>query len=121
MRDLIDTHYPDADRIRVVLDNLSTHSCGAPHEAFPAPEAHRIFAAAQGSVTRQSTPVGSTWLKSRSACCVASAWIAAFGEHDRLVSGNRRVAAATKCLRRAHRMETRQKLARAYPDAAKES
>jgi hypothetical protein len=29
MRDLVDKHYPDADRIRVVLDNLSTHSCGA--------------------------------------------------------------------------------------------
>ena len=33
MRDLVDTHYPDADRIRVVLDNLSTHSCGALYEA----------------------------------------------------------------------------------------
>src|SRR5271169_236979 len=29
MRDLADTHYPDADRIRVVMDNLSTHSVGA--------------------------------------------------------------------------------------------
>ena len=29
MRDLADTHYPDADRIRVVMDNLSTHTAGA--------------------------------------------------------------------------------------------
>lgn len=31
MRDLVDTHYPKAELIRVVLDNLSTHteSCGA--------------------------------------------------------------------------------------------
>ena len=28
MRDLVDTHYPDAERIRVVLDNLSTHTAG---------------------------------------------------------------------------------------------
>jgi hypothetical protein len=29
MRDLVDEHYPDAERIRVVLDNLSTHSPAA--------------------------------------------------------------------------------------------
>jgi len=29
MRDLADLHYPKADKIRVVLDNLSTHSAGA--------------------------------------------------------------------------------------------
>ena len=35
MRDLADTHYPDADRIRVVMDNLSTHTAGALYETFP--------------------------------------------------------------------------------------
>src|SRR3954466_2245545 len=43
MRDLTDLHYSDAALIRVVQDNLSTHSAGALHEAFPAPEAHRIL------------------------------------------------------------------------------
>jgi transposase len=43
MRDLVDLHYPRAEQIRVVLDNLSTHSPGALYEAFPAPEAHRIL------------------------------------------------------------------------------
>ncbi len=43
MRDLADVHYPDADRIRVVMDNLSTHTAGALYEAFPAPEAHRVL------------------------------------------------------------------------------
>lgn len=43
MRDLVDVHYPQAEQIRVVLDNLSTHSAGALYEAFPAPEAHRIL------------------------------------------------------------------------------
>ena len=42
MRDLVDIHYPDAELIRVVLDNLSTHNPGAPYESFPAPKAHRI-------------------------------------------------------------------------------
>src|SRR3977135_1820715 len=34
MRDLTDVHYPGAERIRVVLDNLSTHSAGALFNAF---------------------------------------------------------------------------------------
>jgi hypothetical protein len=29
MRELVDAHYPDAAQVRVVLDNLSTHSRGA--------------------------------------------------------------------------------------------
>jgi transposase len=43
MRDLTDVHYPDAERIRVVLDNLSTHSAGAIYQTFPAHEARRIL------------------------------------------------------------------------------
>ena len=43
MRDLVDINYPGAERIRVVMDNLSTHAVGALYEAFPAPEAHRIL------------------------------------------------------------------------------
>src|SRR5258708_10002318 len=43
MRDLVDLHYPKAELIRVVLDNLSTHSQAALYEVFPAPEAHRIL------------------------------------------------------------------------------
>jgi hypothetical protein len=43
MRDLVDIHYPEAEQVRVVLDNLSTHSAGALYEAFPACEAHRVL------------------------------------------------------------------------------
>jgi transposase len=43
MRDLTDVHYPGAERIRVVLDNLSTHSAGALYQAFPADEARRVL------------------------------------------------------------------------------
>lgn len=43
MRDLADVHYPDAKRIRVVLDNLSTHAAGALHAAFSPNEARRIL------------------------------------------------------------------------------
>lgn len=42
MKDLVDMHFPNAKKIRVVLDNLSTHSVGALYDAFPAPEARRL-------------------------------------------------------------------------------
>jgi transposase len=43
MRELTDVHFPKAARIRVVLDNLSTHSAGALYQAFPPPEARRVL------------------------------------------------------------------------------
>jgi transposase len=43
MRDLADVHYPDAKRIRVVLDNLSSHSAAALYKTFPPEEARRIL------------------------------------------------------------------------------
>ena len=43
MRELADVHYPKAERIRVVLDNLSTHSAGALYQTFPADEARRVL------------------------------------------------------------------------------
>ena len=43
MRDLVDIHYPEADKIRVVPDNLSTHTPGALYQAFPPEEARRIL------------------------------------------------------------------------------
>ena len=66
MRELVDVHYPKADRIRVVLDNLSTHTAAALYQTFPAP---RLAACcgAWSSTTRRSMPAGSTWSRSRSA------------------------------------------------------
>jgi hypothetical protein len=58
MRDLVDLHYPQADVVRVVLDNLSTHSPGALYEAFPAPEAHRILR----RLEFHFTPKHASWL-----------------------------------------------------------
>jgi len=42
MKDLVDVHFPDADLIRVVMDNLNTHTLAALYEVFDAPEARRI-------------------------------------------------------------------------------
>ena len=42
MRDLVDIHFPEADTIVVVMDNLNTHKLASLYEAFPPTEARRI-------------------------------------------------------------------------------
>lgn len=42
VRDLVDIHYPDAELITLVMDNLNTHSLGSLYEAFEPAEAKRI-------------------------------------------------------------------------------
>jgi transposase len=58
MRDLVDVHYPDAEIIRVVQDNLSTHSAGALYQAFPPAEARRILR----RLEFHYTPKHASWL-----------------------------------------------------------
>ncbi len=43
VRDLVDQHFPDAERIVLVTDNLNTHTPAAFYQAFAAPEARRIL------------------------------------------------------------------------------
>jgi DDE superfamily endonuclease len=43
MRELIDVDFPEAERIRGVLDNLSTHFPGSLYQAFPPCEARRVL------------------------------------------------------------------------------
>ena len=42
MRHLVDVSYPDAEMIRLVADNLNTHTAAALYETFPPAEARRI-------------------------------------------------------------------------------
>ena len=58
MRDLVDLHYPKAERVRVVMDNLSTHSAAALYESFEATEARRILR----RLEFHFTPKHASWL-----------------------------------------------------------
>ena len=58
MRELVDVHYPDAERIRVVLDNLNTHQPASLYRAFPAPEARRLLR----KLEFHYTPKHASWL-----------------------------------------------------------
>jgi transposase len=42
IRELVDLHYPEAERIVLVMDNLNTHSPASLYEAFPPEEAQRL-------------------------------------------------------------------------------
>ncbi|MGO9742375.1 MAG: IS630 family transposase [Roseiarcus sp.] len=42
LKDLSDTHFPNAAKIVLVQDNLSTHTPASLYAAFPAPEARRL-------------------------------------------------------------------------------
>lgn len=41
MKDLVDVHFPEAERIVVVMDNLSTHSPSGLYAAFEPSKAKR--------------------------------------------------------------------------------
>lgn len=58
MRELVDTHYPNAERIRVVLDNLNTHRVSALYDRFEPEEARRIAS----RLEFHFTPKHASWL-----------------------------------------------------------
>lgn len=58
MRDLVDIHFTEADLIRVVLDNLSTHRPAALYKTFPPEEARRILR----KLEFHYTPKHGSWL-----------------------------------------------------------
>jgi len=58
MRWLVDTRYPEAEVIRVVLDNLNTHKPASLYEAFAPAEARRILK----KLEFHYTPKHGSWL-----------------------------------------------------------
>jgi hypothetical protein len=58
MRDLVDKHFPQAEAIDVVMDNLNTHTKASLYAHFPPHEAHRIAC----KLVFHYTPVHGSWL-----------------------------------------------------------
>jgi transposase len=58
LKDLADVHFPDAELIRVVLDNLNTHTLAVLYEVFDPAEAHRIAR----KLELHYTPKHGSWL-----------------------------------------------------------
>lgn len=58
MKELVDVHFPEAEQITVILDNLNTHTYGALYEAFEPEEAWRIAR----KIDFHYTPKHASWL-----------------------------------------------------------
>jgi transposase len=58
MRRLVDEHYPEAEKVRVVLDNLNTHTGAALYQALAPEEARRILR----RLEFHYTPKHASWL-----------------------------------------------------------
>lgn len=58
VKELVDTHYPTAERIGLVLDQLNTHSPASLHAAYPPAEAQRLA----DRLEIHHTPKHGSWL-----------------------------------------------------------
>jgi DDE superfamily endonuclease len=58
VKDLVDVHYPDAERIVLVQDNLNTHTPASLYAAFPPAEARRLA----DKLELHYTPKHGSWL-----------------------------------------------------------
>lgn len=58
MKELVDVHYPAADRITVVMDNLNTHRMSCLYDAFAPDEARRLIE----KIEVVHTPKHGSWL-----------------------------------------------------------
>ncbi len=119
MRELTDIHYPKATKIRVVLDNLSTHNPASLYKAFPATEARRVLK----RLEFHFTPKHASWLNMveieigvlRGQCLNRR-----IENHDRLISEvaaweHQRNESAAKIKWMFTAQKARTKMARAYP------
>jgi hypothetical protein len=119
MKWLVDERYPQAEIIRVVLDNLNTHKPGSLYETFPPAEAHRLCQ----KLKFHYTPKHGSWLN------MAEIELSVFARqclHRRIASEATliRELAAVEATRNAAQakihwqfttVEAREKLAHLYP------
>ncbi len=125
MREISDVHFPKAGKIRVVMDNLSTHSPSALYQAFPPAEARRVLR----RLEFHYTPKHASWLNMveieigvlRTQCL------------DRRIDSRKQLVSEVAAWERQRNNsrarinwmftaeKARQKMARAYPNPHKES
>lgn len=90
VRELVDVHYSEAECVRIVCDNLNTHSAASFYAAFPAAEARRIAE----RIEFIYTPVHGSWLNMVE--CEFAVFV-----RECLSNGRRRIATVEKLEREA--------------------
>ena len=66
IKELVDVHYPEAEKIRLVMDNLNTHSGVSLYEAFSPGESATAAGSAGDSPDPQARELDWTWPRSSS-------------------------------------------------------
>jgi len=125
MRELVDVDYADADYIRVVQDNLSTHSAGALYQAFPPAEARRLLR----RLEFHYTPKHASWLNMveieigvlRGQCLDRRIDDAKWLRREIAAWERQRNAARARIKWMFTTDKARAKMGHAYPDTSKES
>ena len=84
MRWLVDVAYPEAEKIRLILDNLNTHRPASLYQAFAPKEARRIIkrlglhhTPKHGSWLDPVLSLPKGWRRLSSACSANNAWLVA--------------------------------------------
>jgi DDE superfamily endonuclease len=123
IRDLVDVHHPNAEKIVLVMDNLNTHTPSSLYSTFTPPEAYRVLK----KLEIHYTPVHGSWLNmaeielSALARQCLSRRIGGQEELEREVQAwqERRNAEATTVNWRFTTADARIKLKRLYPSLEK--
>jgi DDE superfamily endonuclease len=106
MREFSDLHYPHAERIRVVLDNLSTHSAAALYETLTPPKARCALRRLEFHYTHKHA----SWLDMAEIEVGILRTPVSGSTHPGPSQGrigDRRLAVAAQRLRRTHQMDVR--------------
>jgi len=122
MKWLVDEAYPEADVVRVILDNLNTHRAAALYEAFPPSEARRILK----RLEFHYTPKHGSWLNMAElelGVFSRECWDRRIGDPDTLARETRALEEARNAARatvqwRFTTHHARTKLHRLYPSVS---
>ena len=93
VKHLVDVHYPDAERIVLVMDNLNTHTPGSLYEAFEPAEARRLAEQVGDPLHAQARQLAQHGRDRTERARPASAWIDASLTSDTLVARSHRLDA----------------------------
>jgi hypothetical protein len=71
IKELADVHFPEAEKIVLVMDNLSTPSVGVPYTKRLSRQRPSDWRTSRKFITPPNTAVGSTWPRLKSVCSAA--------------------------------------------------
>ena len=103
VKDLSDTHFPDADKIVLMQDTLSTHTTASLYEAFPAAETRRLVERVRMALHAQARKLARHG-RIRTRCTLNPVPGSPYSRQAKTDQGSRRLAATPKQTSRQSRL-----------------